>query len=100
MIDSRAACVHATTDHFRIPHVGEVTIFRRIGDCTRILLILLNNNSKQFKTKQDYSKCFNAVESEGIVNVEISRALLFRMKLFDRTDRLGYDKTLIYTSLP
>jgi len=46
MIDSRAACVHATTDHFRIPNVGEVTIFRRIGDCTRILLILLNDNSK------------------------------------------------------
>ena len=46
MIDSGAACVHATTDHFRIPNVGEVTIFRRISDCTRILLILLNNNSK------------------------------------------------------
>ena len=77
--------------------MGEVTISRRIGNCTRILLISLN---KQFKTKLDYSKCFNAVESEGIVNVVISQALLFRMKLFDRTDGLRYDKTLIYTSLP
>ena len=77
--------------------MGEVTISRRIGNCTRILLISLN---KQFKTKLDYSKCVNAVESEGIVDVIISQALLSSMKPFDRTDGSRYDKTMIYTSLP
>lgn len=49
----------------RVPNWGEVTIFRRIGNCTRILRQL---KCLYAETKLDYIKMLNAVPSEEMHN--------------------------------